>query len=216
MPRILTKLRVDEISAVDRAANDGAKIVLSKRGVDERPSFYQQLFSRKRAVRKATYRGAIPGRHLRNIDNLTPAEARHFLIHDAHGRQLLRDVGGDIDTLADNLVAASARVDAEDNPRISEELSSNNNPDNSDEENSMTKSFDAVAFAKRVVDDGITAISEAQAFELVQKFASDHRLPNEKPAAAFARIYGADDDIGLSFRKMITIAKGHAHPHVGA
>lgn len=78
----------------------------------------------------------------------------------------------------------------------------------------MDKNFDAVSFAKRVVNDGVSAVSEQQATELIQKYASDHRLPNEKPAAAFARIYSGDDDVGLAFRKMITIAKGHAHPHV--
>src|ERR1700736_1117123 len=31
MPRILTKLRIDEVSAVDRGAGDGVKIVLMKR-----------------------------------------------------------------------------------------------------------------------------------------------------------------------------------------
>jgi hypothetical protein len=31
MPKVLTKLRIDEISSVDRGAGDGCKIVLYKR-----------------------------------------------------------------------------------------------------------------------------------------------------------------------------------------
>ena len=167
-------------------------------------SDFAKIFGARKeyVLRKAKYRGAIPGRHLRNIENLTPAEAKHFLIHDAHGRALLRDVGGDIDELASALVEASNRVDVD----------QSTDPDQ--EESNMDKNFDIVKFAKRVVDDGVSAISEQQAFELVQKYASDHRLVNETPAAAFARVYGGGDDIALNFRKMITIAKGHAHPHV--
>lgn len=155
MPRVLRKLRIDEISAVDRAAGEGTRVVLYKRDDDERPGFYQQLLARKRAVRKAKYRDVIPGSRLHRIENLTREEAKHFLLHDRHGRALLRDVGGDIDTLADNLVEASNHVDVEDN--------------NSDEENSVDKSFDAVSFAKRVVNDGVSAVSEQQATELIQK-----------------------------------------------
>ena len=55
-------------------------------------------------MRKANYRDVFPGSRLHRIENLTREEAKHFLLHDRHGRALLRDVGGDIDTLADILV----------------------------------------------------------------------------------------------------------------
>jgi hypothetical protein len=68
MPKVLTRLRIDEISAVDRAAGEGCKVVLYKRhdlgrnrprvfgyGLDEpppsEPSFYAKLFAEPKAER---------------------------------------------------------------------------------------------------------------------------------------------------------------------
>ena len=59
-------------------------------------------------MRKATYRGGS-GSRLHMIENLTPAEAKHWLLHNASGRALLRDTGGDIDALAGHVVEASKR-----------------------------------------------------------------------------------------------------------
>lgn len=64
MPRILHKLRIDEISSVDRGAGDGCKIVLYKRDAPRRKVFgyempkpeprsvYQEIFARKRDQRR--------------------------------------------------------------------------------------------------------------------------------------------------------------------
>jgi hypothetical protein len=50
MPRILTKLRIDEVSAVDRGAGDGVKIVLMKR--DDTPRSKPHLERYQRRLRK--------------------------------------------------------------------------------------------------------------------------------------------------------------------
>jgi hypothetical protein len=60
----------------------------------------------------ATYRGGVQGHWLRNLQGLSREEAKHFLLHDAHGRALLRDTGGDIDELGDHLVEASNKREA--------------------------------------------------------------------------------------------------------
>src|SRR5271169_5557398 len=61
-----------------------------------------------RDFEKATYRG-FQGHWLRNLPNLSREEAKHYLLFDAHGRELLRATGGTIDELAGHLVEASKR-----------------------------------------------------------------------------------------------------------
>ena len=56
----------------------------------------------------------------------------------------------------------------------------------SDEENPVDKNFDAVSFAKRVVNDGVSAVSEQQATELIQKYAS-RSPPAEREARSGLR-----------------------------
>jgi hypothetical protein len=51
MPRILTKLRISEVSAVDRGAGDGVKIVLMKRD-DDRPRSKPHVERHARRLRK--------------------------------------------------------------------------------------------------------------------------------------------------------------------
>jgi hypothetical protein len=125
VPRVLTKLRIDEISTVDAAANGGARIVLYKRSIGEHAS-------------------------------------------------------------------------------------------NKHSEANMADHF--VEVCKRLGDGDPTIIvpSETELFGHIQKYASDHRLSGESPAAAFARIFSASDDTGLALRKAVQVAKGHPHPHVGA
>jgi hypothetical protein len=43
MPRILTKLRIDEVSAVDRGAGEGVKVILMKRQEAARPPRYNEF-----------------------------------------------------------------------------------------------------------------------------------------------------------------------------
>jgi hypothetical protein len=203
MPKVLTKLRVDEISAVDRAAGEGTRIVLYKRDdSDERRGFYHRLFA---GVGKSSGRVARHPPRMRSRDvHSTRAEALHALLFTPDGRALMRDTpNATIDELASHLLEASGAA-----PPI------NKSEDN--RRKNMREHFDVVSFAKRVVDDGIAAVSEMQATELIKQYSDANRLPGEKPAAAFARIYSGDDDIGLNFRKMVQIAKGIAHPHVGA
>jgi hypothetical protein len=193
MPRVLRDLRIDEISAVSKGAGEGTRVVLMKR---DEPGFYHKLFAKGGSGRVVR-----PPRRLRGGEPLRDiADAKHALLHSPDGRVLMRD-------------APTATID-ELSAHLLEALSAVTNKRN--EDHHMSEHFDVVAFSKRVVDDGQSVISEAQAFELVQKYANLHRQVGERPAVAFARIYGGDDDIGLNFRKMVQISKGIAHPHVGA
>jgi hypothetical protein len=219
MPKVLTKLRVDEISCVDRGAGDGCNVVLSKRD-DERRGFYHRLFAGKQEVRKARYRGASSGR-LHMIENLTPAEAKHWLLHSAPGRMLLRDTGGaDIDELAAHVCEASRRpAETPKGPRMDDvplpDGSNNRNKRNNREE-ALNVSDHLVEVCKSVVSGEVLPPTEHELVQEIKKLANSKRLPNETSAAAFNRLFTAQDDDGLALRKAVQIAKGHPHPHVGA
>jgi hypothetical protein len=105
MPKVLTKLRIDEISSVDRGAGDGCKVVLYKRDTRRKAFGYAMPSD----FAKATYRGGT-GSRLHMIQNLTPQEAAHFLLHDPHGRQLRRDFSDvPFAQLVDHVCTASRR-----------------------------------------------------------------------------------------------------------
>src|SRR5690349_12228913 len=80
-------------------------------------SVFAKIFEAPRKyyfVRKS-YRGA-PGSRLHTLPNISLAEAKHFLLHDRHGRMLLREAGTDIDTLANHLIEASRQQSADAGP----------------------------------------------------------------------------------------------------
>ena len=90
MPKVLSKLRVDEVSCVTAGAGEGTSIVLMKRDDRKRrkvfgyampepepkprPSIYHEIFCGKRrenTMHKAMYRdGAVTGRHLHRVAKL--------------------------------------------------------------------------------------------------------------------------------------------------
>lgn len=196
MPRILTQLRVDEISSVDKAAGEGCKVVLYKRDSDERRQRIRRLHRHivdgrggDAAPNVRSEEGPsngdtnAPPSHISRLADLiaeasqgavSRADAIAWLLTHAHGRAMLTHTNKKDDTMTDDLVT----------------------------------------LAKRIADTGATHLSEHEAFELVQKYCNLHRLTGEKPAAAFSRIYGGDDDVGTAFRKMVQVAKGHPHPHL--
>jgi hypothetical protein len=97
MPKILTKLRIDEISAVDRGAGDNCKIVLWKRA----PRVARVL---------PRYRGES---RLHAVEGLTHAEALHWLLHHPQGQALAASSDESLDTLADLLCEASTKANGE-------------------------------------------------------------------------------------------------------
>jgi hypothetical protein len=132
MPRVLSRLRIDEISAVDKAANDGVKVTLFKR--DE---------ARERSE------------PLSNLANL----------------------------LAEGSTTTKRK------------------------DSNMSDHF--VEVCKRLGDGDPTIIvpSEQELTAHIQKYASDSRRSGESAAAAFNRIYNAQDDEGLALRRAVRVAK---------
>ena len=71
--------------------------------------------------------------------------------------------------------------------------------------------LDPISVCKTIASEGKAySITEHELTELIQKHASANRLLGESAASAFARVFTADDDTGLTFRKAIQIAKGVA------
>jgi hypothetical protein len=75
----------------------------------------------------------------------------------------------------------------------------------------MQTTFNKVAdiprVCKGIADTGSTSLSEAELTAAITVYAK-HIHPNEKPDAAFAKVYAAQDEIGLAFRRATQIAKG--------
>jgi hypothetical protein len=61
MPRILTKLRIDEISAVDKGAGHKCKVILMKRDDDTRPRSKPHLERYQRRLRREQYERSFNG-----------------------------------------------------------------------------------------------------------------------------------------------------------
>ncbi len=84
MARILTKLRIDEISSVDKGAGEGVKIVLMKRNggddppPDDTPDDTPDLLSKLEQMVIVTATAL----------NMTPEEALHYLLKSPHGIKL--------------------------------------------------------------------------------------------------------------------------------
>jgi hypothetical protein len=131
----------------------------------------------------ATYRGDVQGHWLRNLPNLSREEAKHFLLHDAHGRTLLRDTGADIDSLADHLVEASNK-------------------------RAINKSNEVPKMDINKMNATLREVGEHGFSAMVQKYADSVRRPNETQAQAFNRVFSADDAEGLAIRKCWRISKG--------
>ena len=130
------------------------------------------------AFGKAMYRNnSVTGRHLHRVANLTREEAKHFLLHDATGRSLLRDTGGDIDALADHLVEASQR------------------PTNKHE---APKMQDMNKTLREVGEHGFT--------RMVERYAKTVH-PTLTKEQAFCKVFLEDSDAGRAIRRAHQIAK---------
>jgi hypothetical protein len=183
MPRILTKIRIDEISAVDCGAGEGCKVSLYKRDrAGNRLFGYDPLELRRYDVGKVDYRGQR-GRHLYRIEGLTRAEAKHWLMHDAHGRTLLRESGTDIDTLADHLVEASNK-------------------------HAVEKREDKMDSVDHTIK-ALKAMSEAEFVTITTKMARGV-YPNMTGPQAFAKLFTDDSDEGRGVRAAHRIVQRNA------
>ena len=193
MPKVLTRLRVDEISAVDKAAGENTKIVLYKRDdSDERRGFYHRLFA---GVGKRSGRAVRHPRRLRGRDQLRDiADAKHALLHSPDGHALQRDFpNASIDELASHLVEASVAA-----ARRAATTKRNSNE---------VTDMDLIEVCKSINVGDVEPPSEHELTAEIKKLANANRKPGETSAAAFTRLYTAPDDDGLALRKAVAVCK---------
>ena len=199
----------------DRAgAGEGTRVVLMKR--DDRkhrkifgyamtpkpePSIYHEIFCGKRredTMHKAMYRdGTVTGRHLHRVQNLSRPEVKHFLLHNSAGRALRRDFSDvPFDELVDHVVEASKRpTEKRENAVTNKRNEANNMSDH------------LVEVCKSVVSGDVEPPSEHELVAEIKKLANANRKPGETSAAAFTRLFCAQDDDGLVLRKAVQLAK---------
>jgi hypothetical protein len=216
-PKSLSRLVVDEISLVDRAANEGARVVYSKRN---RPSRYEHLF-RGLDLSKAALTSRVPSEDINNVDldgkgnldteaklssglekyiqamilanpKLTPQEAADHLLHSHDGRALAR-----------HAEVTKAAPEKETTMDFMTEMTAITK-----QQGGMTQ------IAKSIVEKGETSLTEAQFTQLLMAHAKLNKSANESDGAAFSRIFSAQSDEGLQIRKAHAITKNTLAPRL--
>ena len=114
------------------------------------------------------------------------ATALDWLLHDPHGR-------------------AMAQMHKQQMSKQQKEIPAM--PDNTF--SAVIKNHGVVAFSKAVADSGRCdgAVTEQEFTAAVTDYAKARALPGETPDAAFARVFTANDDVGLTLRKACAIIK---------
>jgi hypothetical protein len=207
MARILTKLRIDEISSVDRGAGENCRVLLWKRdgnapGTVERfprGKLFNDVMLRKAENDDITDENqidpndtptallpklsAMVAAMVRAEPSLTEEHALFHLLHSSHGRRL-----------AEHLNNLTKRKDP---------------PMNRTEElRDIAKAAGGMAaIAKNIIDRGSTTISEHEFSAALMEHAKAHKRDNESTFGAFSRLLENDIDL----RKALGIVKGYAH-----
>jgi hypothetical protein len=200
-PKLLTRLRIDEVSSVDRGAGEGVRVVLMKhnRFTD---AFRQVDFTKLRTnpppvdetVDDGTDQGDIDtssklspqleqhvNAMLVAVPTLTRQQAVHWLLNTASGR-----------ALATHLNSISKRKEEP--------------MDRAEGLRKIAKDYGVARLAKMLVMEGSAhGITEHELTGLAFEEAKKHARPGERPNTAFSRWYGEPEQ--LEFRKALQLAK---------
>jgi hypothetical protein len=193
MPKILTRLRIDEVSAVDRGAGEGVKIVLMKRDdTGQSQERQERSFNAIMAKAEADERGNDAGSLL---DHPIVQTAR-LLVASGHKA----DIASALDHLLNtaNGQALLARMHkATDQPAKEEPM---------DTIFSIMKDAGIAGVCAAIVAKGSTSFTQAELVEAVTKIAVE-RYPELTKEQAFAKVYTDQGAEGLSLREAINVAK---------
>jgi hypothetical protein len=198
--RILTNLKIDEVSAVDAGAGEGCHIKLLKRDRTV-PDFYKIFGARK----SSTFDGYPPGPRQKNLDvhtdpdgPINPGGAEPDDDDDADYTEHLAndaDAGDDEDDdeTTDNDGADPNGVPTKHLERLRDAMKGT--------DMRKVKSLDAVKICKAMVSDSDAyGTSEHELVEWIDRYAKAHDT-------TFVKLYEANNDTGLAIRKAIDIAK---------
>jgi hypothetical protein len=188
MPKILTRLRIDEVSAVDRGAGEGVKIVLMKRADAEPRRSYEKFLKIFTSKAEADGGGG-------DITNHPVVQAARLLV--ASGK--FGDHGQALDYLLNKPAgqALLTRLKAADKPAKESTM---------DSIHSIMKDAGIASVCAQIVQKGSTTISEQEIVEAVTKIAAE-RHPGLTEAQAFAKVYTDQGAEGRSLRDAINVAK---------
>ena len=224
MPRLLTKLRIDEVSSVDRGAGEGVRVVLMKRDADDSrsaPSEYRQklhkifrsyLGDTSRQTRKGTssvVRSNFMDTVRCVIDLDDPAQQRRALLTTKHGQWLRGQfpAGTSLDAICDVLASCrkGGRTADTTNKRSSTTMRTQTIT-KAEALSAIVKNFGVVKLCKMIAADGDShGLSEA---ELTRAISDSIQLRDgESREQAFARAFTAMTPDGLVLRKAVAIAK---------
>jgi hypothetical protein len=213
MPRKLKGLRIDEVSVVDRGANQHAQIVLRKR--DDLVAFYRRIFGAPPTMLdKAT--GNSGPRLRKDPDEEADDERGHA------GDETVAAKAHFVSTLADLLVEGSEGAFTRQSAlhylmrtphggalvrrlhlqkKLNKQKERTSMTNRNEELMSIAKQYGPVAVAKHIIDKGESSISEHEFVAMVDAYA-------KSKASNFVAMYTANDDDGLAIRKATQILKG--------
>jgi hypothetical protein len=214
MPKLLTRLKIDEVSAVDAGAGKGVRIMLMKRASrpDATPADTLRAFPNPRSF-NAVYARMEAEAMAKVDDGDDDSGDRENGDHNGGGgiadhsiaqlARLLVASGkfGDHAQALDHLLntphgAALHRTrahKAKDHPM-------------QDSLTAIMKDAGIAATCAIIIAKGSTTISEHELVEAATKVAAE-RHPDMSPAQAFERVYSDQSEEGLALRKAVSIAK---------
>jgi hypothetical protein len=212
MPQVLTRLKITEVSAVDRGAGDGTKIVLMKR--DDRPRSKPHLERYARRLRKFQEMFDSPERDRRRSFNeiVGKADDRDDSggggASDHHASKvadLLVEAGSHPDRASalSHLLhspqgqALLARMHKKDDPPMTSTST------HAEFVRDVVKQFGVVALAKSMVQDQKSyGLDEHQFTQLATEHAQ-RVYSNDRPDSAFSKLYESEESV----RRACQVAK---------
>jgi hypothetical protein len=190
--RVLTRLKISEVSAVDKGAGEGCQIKLMKRASNA-------------AFAKATGRLAMSVKSILadpacDRDGML---AKTFAQFQDHLDELMGSYGKNLDVSVGRAAPNEGMPDSDDDADETEHLSDDADADD-EKEKAMTaklKSLDAIAICKQMVsEEHAFGLSEHDLVSLVDTYARAND-------SSFVKMFTAQDETGLALRKAVDIAK---------
>jgi hypothetical protein len=203
MPKLLTKLRINEISVCDRGAGEGCKVTLMKRhDPDERRTgngYHPQELAKEMA-KAVTQPSKVP-------DIRSVAEAKHWLLFTHAGKMLrARHTDADLDALAGH-VHEAINGGRQTNKRHEDTM----NPNSAAGLLAVAKrrGADFQDICKHIIAHGPCDQTEQSFTELAMMHTSAFKRDGESDASAFSRAFSGNDPGAVLMRKAHdTVRKG--------
>jgi hypothetical protein len=216
MPKLLTRLKITEVSAVDRGAGDGTKILLMKRDDDRRSKphverharrlrKFQEVFDSPERYRRRSFNeivgkaddrddsGGVSDHPIAQLAGLLVASGK-FSDNAAALHHLLNSPHGN--ALLARLHKAEAHTGKD-----------HSTMDKTETLRDIAKAGGIIAVAKAIIDENRSyGITEHEFVELATESAQAE-FPSLSKAAAFSRVYTEASERGRTLQKAVAVCK---------